>query len=114
MSTGSDFSDEPQHVPWAAAGSQDSSTYIPTIEDATNDVPILQITTRAEYTPRTTPHGLPLTESDEELLLASEQYEALQNTTDAIVPLDDIAMNPFTPIPTFHDVNVAHIRSFED
>ena len=89
MSTGSDFSDEPQHAPWATAGSQDSSTYTPTIEDATNDIPILQITTRAEYTPRTTPHGLLLTESDEELLLASEQYEALQDTTDATVLLDE-------------------------
>ena len=108
MSTGSDFSDEPQHAPWATAGSQDSSTYTPTIEDATNDIPILQITTRAEYTPRTTPHGLLLIVPDAELLLASEQYEALQDTTDATVPLDDVAMNPFTPIPTFDDVYVAH------
>ena len=114
MSTGSDFSDEPQHAPWATAGSQDSSTYTPTIEDATNDIPILQITTRAEYTPRTTPHGLLLTESDEELLLASELYEALQDTTDATVLLDEVVMNPFTPIPTSDDVNVAHTRSFED
>ena len=78
MSTGSDFSDSPMYAPWATAGSQDSSAYSPTTEDTTNDLPILQITTRAEHTRRPTPSGSHLTESDEELLLASEQYEALQ------------------------------------
>ena len=78
MSTGSDFSDTPMYAPWATAGSQDSSAYTPTTEDATNDLPILPITTRAEHTRRPTPSGSHLTESDEELLLASEQYEALQ------------------------------------
>ena len=48
------------------------------------------------------------------MLLASKLYEALQDTTDATVLPDDVAMNPFTPIPTFDDVNVAHTRSFED
>ena len=77
MSTGSDFSDSPMYAPWAT-GSQDSSAYTPTTEDTTNDLPILPITTRVEYTRRSTPPGPHLTESDEELLLASEQYEAFQ------------------------------------
>ena len=41
-------------------------------------------------------------------------YAALQDTTDATVLLDDVVMNPFTPISTSDDVNVAHIRSRED
>ena len=112
MSTGSESGDEPQYPPWASDDSH-SSPYTIATED-TNESPTLPILTGNEYTRSSTPPGPHLAESDEEVLLASEQYEARRVTTDNAIPLADTTMNPFTPVPTLQEFNVAHTCSLED
>ena len=112
MSTGSEFDDEPQYPPWAPDDSH-SSPYTIATED-TNDSPTIPISTNNEYTPSSAPPRPHLTESDEELLLASEQYEARRVTTENVIPLVDTTMNPFTPVTTLQEFKVAHTFSLED
>ena len=112
MSIGSETGNKPQYPPWAPDESH-SSPYTTTTED-TNESPTLPILTDNEYTRSSAPPRPHLTESDEELLLASEQYEARRVTTENVIPLVDTTMNPFTLVPTLQEFNVAHTCSLED
>ena len=98
------------------AETQEDFTLTEAHEDtgAPHEEPILPLALWPDLGPRMTPDGQPLTESDEELLQAAEFHEALHRTSQSIVQLNDVHMNPYAPTPTPDEYNGAYALPSEE